>query len=312
VKDHPVTLTPDCLDHLISAGELEDFLHLGAALKDKSSIGKMRDCYALQFFTMKNCLKCLEQKHLSEFMYMLPFTLQEQVIRNPDLPRDDRLAKAVLSFKLLVHYFELSWVKADPRVSQRYRSGSTEAVTFAENSDWPRLLNTSLAIIQFIVDGDENWSFSRLGSHCLENFFGSIRQAAKGDDRMVRAMHIIAKTALVCVVMNDLQLNIKHRGRDNVGGVVIGGDRHEFQEPGYMDRILEQAIALSCLSYCNRVTRSFYDAPMQGMPLAELTGWVAEWAHDDEHHRNDPKCRGRRSPDNSRILPRVQSSQNGR
>jgi hypothetical protein len=60
VKNHPVTLTPDCLDHLISAGELEDFLHLGAALKDKSSIGKMRDCYALQFFTMKNCLKCLE------------------------------------------------------------------------------------------------------------------------------------------------------------------------------------------------------------------------------------------------------------
>jgi hypothetical protein len=162
MKNHPVTLSPDSLDHLVTGKGLEEFLHLGPALEDKSAIGKMRDAYALQCFSLKNCLKCLEQDHMTEFLYLLPFTLQQVVVRNPRLTRYNRLAMAVLSFQLLVHYMELSFGDHLSSVTQRYNSRRTEALTFTENSVWPRDVNLSvLRIVCLSV------LFARLCNVCL-------------------------------------------------------------------------------------------------------------------------------------------------
>jgi hypothetical protein len=38
-------------------------------------------------------------------MYLLPRTLQEEIVRSANMSREDRLMKAVLSFKLFIHYF---------------------------------------------------------------------------------------------------------------------------------------------------------------------------------------------------------------
>jgi hypothetical protein len=276
VKNHPLTLSPDSLDHLLTGDDFQEILKLGSALKDKSSIGKMRDAYALQFFSMKNCLKCLQGEHLTQFMYLLPFTLQEDVIRNTDLSRTERLAKAVLSFRLLVHYFDLCCGKHYPGVHGRFceKRGSV-AVTFAEDAAWPRILNTSLALIQFILDADGHWSFSRLGSHCLENFFGFIRQNAKGDNRMTRALHIIAKTHMVCLVMNQRQITMKHRGRDNVGGVVIGENPIEFEELPENTLFFESILDLSSLACSDPTDENL-------LPLTEvIEQFILFWAHKE-------------------------------
>jgi hypothetical protein len=71
---------------------------------------------------------------LHEFMYLMPWTLQEEVLRSPRLGREERLVKAVLAFKLLLHDFELSQMICGTGVSRRYISGKTVAVTFAEDS----------------------------------------------------------------------------------------------------------------------------------------------------------------------------------
>jgi hypothetical protein len=302
VKNHPLTLSPDSLDHLLTSERFEEILKLRSALKDKTSIGKMRDAYALQFFSLKNCLKCLQDEHLTEFMYLLPFTLQEDVIRNTNLTRTERLAKAVLSFRLLVHYFDLCCGEHYPGVHGRFceKRGSI-AVTFAENAAWPRILNTALALIQFILEADGHWSFSRLGSHCLENFFGFIRQNSKGDDRMTRALHIIAKTHMVCLVMYELEITMKHRGRDNVGGVVIGDDPIQFEEMPENVHFLESIIELSSLACSDPTDENL-------LSLTEVTEqFVSSWANKDVRP-------GRVAPDpatsclaikNNRILPRI-------
>jgi hypothetical protein len=89
VKNHTVTLSPDSnVLFNLSADSLEALLKLGVALQDRSSIGKMRDSYALQLFSLKNCLKCLEQEQTNELMYLLPWALQEEVLRNPSLRRE--------------------------------------------------------------------------------------------------------------------------------------------------------------------------------------------------------------------------------
>jgi hypothetical protein len=151
VKNHPVTICPELPDDFITCEDLEVLLGLGGTLSDKSSIGRMRDSYPLQLFSFDNCARCAEEGDHLSLLYLLPWALQEEVIRNPDLTRQERLEKAVLSFHFLVHYFDLSFLPRSDGINQRFRKKDTVAVTFAEDSVWPRILNNALLLIHFII-----------------------------------------------------------------------------------------------------------------------------------------------------------------
>jgi hypothetical protein len=92
------------------------------------------------------------------------------VMRSPGLERQERLLKALLAFELLLHYFELSHMLCGSGVSRRFSSGVPLAVTFAEDSVSPVLLNRALALIGSVLDASEDSSFSRTGIHCLDTF----------------------------------------------------------------------------------------------------------------------------------------------
>jgi hypothetical protein len=281
VKNHPVTMSPEFrVDFTITANSLDTILNLGAALRDRSSIGKMRDSYALQLFSLENCLKCLQEDQTNELMYLLPWALQEEVLRNPTLTREQRFEKAVLSFEILLHYFHLSCQPQELGVTKRFSAEKTLALTFADDMGWLRVLNSALCLIEFIRSGDENWSFSRLGTHCLENFFGLVRRNARGDDRFIRAIQIITQATVAIRVMDELGLHPRIRGRDNVGGTVIGKGSIDFSLP-YLERIYHSFLAHAGLHD---------DAPdpsvlMDGAQLVEL---LTEWCQKDDHHKNDP------------------------
>jgi hypothetical protein len=138
--------------------------------------------------------------------------------------------KTILSFKLLLHYFNLSCLPPQDGISQWYTASRTEAVTFAPDASWPRILNGTRVLIQFVFITEEHYSLSRVGTHCLENFFGLIRRNSFGDDRLVTAIGLIARGTVIADVMHELSLNMKHRRRDNVGGVVISGNPSEFTD----------------------------------------------------------------------------------
>jgi hypothetical protein len=246
VKNHPVTLNPESVQTLVHRTQLQRILRLGSALIDCSPIGNTRDSYALQLFSLANCAKLIDANEPIALLYLLPWALQEEVIRSSSLDRAERLSKAILSFKILRHLFDLSVLPCAPGIAKRFRRSATNATTFAEDAAWPSLLNTSIILIQFVLEADEKWSFSRLGTHCLENFFGLIRRESFGDDRYATATRIIAKTSLVAMTMHDLDLQIVHRGRDNVGGVVISGAPPQFEE-ATADMLFRSLIKLASL-----------------------------------------------------------------
>jgi hypothetical protein len=64
---------------------------------------------------------------MNEPMYFLLWALQ-----SARLWRDERLAKAVLSFKLLLHYFHLSFLPYSEGVSRRFQAEITQVVTLQE------------------------------------------------------------------------------------------------------------------------------------------------------------------------------------
>lgn len=82
-------------------------LQLGLALRDKSSIGRMRDSCPIQLFCCSNCVQCIAHGMMHEFMYLLVWTLQEENIRSSNPSREQHLLKLTLCFTILLHYFDL-------------------------------------------------------------------------------------------------------------------------------------------------------------------------------------------------------------
>jgi hypothetical protein len=174
------------------------------------------------------------------------------------------------------------------------------AVTFAEDSVCPVLLNTALALIRFVLDAEEQSSFSRVGTHCLENFFGLVRRESLGDDRYVVASRVIAKTSLASSVMHDLNLSITHRRQDNVGGTVIGGCGPrcvEFEA----ERLFRSLIHVS--------PAEFDPAGTDILSVDELRCVLLEWSGEN-HHANDPAYRANflAKPSNAHIASRLMQS----
>jgi hypothetical protein len=80
------------------------------SLKKKSSIGKMWDSGALQLFSLEGCLHRIKARHQKQYLrYVALWALQEGEIRNRMLTRQERLDQAILSLKLFIHYFLLSF-----------------------------------------------------------------------------------------------------------------------------------------------------------------------------------------------------------
>jgi hypothetical protein len=163
---------------------------------------------------------------------------------------------------------------------------------------WPILLNTALALIRFVLDAEEHWSLSRVGTHCLENFFGLVRRESVVDDHHVVASRVIPKTSPASSVMHDLNLSITHRMRDNVGGTVIGGCGPRFVE-------FEAERWFRSLIHVSRA--EFYPAAGTDiLSVDELRCVLLEWSGED-HHANDPAYRANflAKPSNARIANRL-------
>jgi hypothetical protein len=142
-------------------------------------------------------------------------------------------------------------------------------------------------LIQFVRDADEHWCFSGLGTHCLENFFGFVRRNSLGDDRYGRPVGIIAKSTMVYEMMHDLGLEIKHSGRDNIGGTVIGPGPVEFDD---------QRAHLYHLALIRIAHLDFNHRPGLVVPsFDQMREIIAEWSRYD-HHPTDPICNAVASP----------------
>jgi hypothetical protein len=119
-----------------------------------------------------------------------------------------------------------------------------------------------------------------------------------GDDRYAVARRIIAKGSLASSIMHDLDIRIVHRGRDNVGGVVIGGSRLAFTE-GETERLCQSLIHASDLDFFPTNRRDL-------LTMGELGTLLSEWLEHD-HHQKDPIYRASfiSKPSGARIVTRL-------
>jgi hypothetical protein len=115
---------------------------------------------------------------------------------------------------------------------------------------------------------------------------------------------------MVSLIMNELNLTMKHRTRDNVGGVVIGGEPMEFRYDPIIGDLFNLMLKVSCLSYSVTDTVSDIDLKSRPTNYVRLRSIFTEWIKPGDQARGYRHVK-HLEVDNCRILARIKNSAKG-
>ena len=111
--------------NIIDYQKMNDILQLGKPLTDKSTIGKMKDSYPLQIFTLENLIELLKHDAYEYALYILPYSFWCEAVRNPVILPQMRLE--ILEFILNIFTYFLTNVSfLEPGVKQNNLEGSIQ------------------------------------------------------------------------------------------------------------------------------------------------------------------------------------------
>ena len=198
------------------------------ALYDRSQLGRMRDYYPLEMFTIHNLLVLLKERLFPDALYFAPFVLLLLVVRVPFFQMSLRLQMLNASFLIVLEIITDVCRKGSqkdddgkPRVTQRDVPKS-DMVTFAEKSTLGRILCTIVAYACAFQRTPENQRTDALGTHIVEQIIGNGRHG--GDARWERILATFCQSVLRTIFMGMDGLSSTPRGRLKAAGCRLTDD----------------------------------------------------------------------------------------
>ncbi|KAK8858330.1 hypothetical protein M9Y10_039614 [Tritrichomonas musculus] len=181
--------------------ELNEY-KMGKALEDMSSHGKMKDSYPFEIFSSTYILKAIDKKQWSFIFYSIPFNLIINSIRNPHLSHDLRQFNLETGYYFILHYFYQYNKSLAPPIS---RIGLIRIIN--------TIIGLSVALKKY-----EFVQMGHIGTHPLENYFGSLRIACHYDHSYFNIFSAIGKSVLIKKLLEELQQTENIRTRLGYGG----------------------------------------------------------------------------------------------
>ena len=225
----------------------------GMALRDKSQLGRMRDFYPLQMFTVDNLLLLLANEYFSDALYFTPFTLLLVVIRVPFLRLDFRLELLTTAYLLFLQiYYDVSKntdsrsssnsTPGDTRARQRPR-GDSDLVTFAELGTLERILCTIVSYAAAIQTHPTDLRTDALSTHIVEQKIGQARQGM--DNRWSRILSTIVQSLLRSIMLGIDGITLHTPARLKTAGCCLdpSGDFYiEDFDAGLFSRVMFHSV----------------------------------------------------------------------
>ena len=202
------------------AAEAEENLNLGAALRDFTSKGRMRDIYVLEIFTLENVVKLITRGETAMAFYILPYAMWVSAVMNPGISCEMR--RSFLSFVVTVFGEILANINFidTQKVSINKKDSTRVQFAFSENH-LRRALNTLLVQLSEIEKMPDGLALDRLGTHVLECCFGMIRLQC----RHKHNWKMISKAFTRLILLDDLSLILGHPitidKRVNIAGTTV-------------------------------------------------------------------------------------------
>ena len=188
-----IVINPEQIDDFIDFSKLITDKVIFNYLKDTSTLGKMRDEYAINLFNFQISLYIYLNYSATKFIYFLIYSLWCESIMNPNFSNKTRIYFLRIAFE----FFRAILLKYDDfqfNSNVKLKSGETETfVFFCPKHKIQRILNTLLVTICEIKHSKSIIALYRLGSHCIENFIGRIRMLCRADNRFQTILHNLAR-----------------------------------------------------------------------------------------------------------------------
>lgn len=211
----------------VNAGILQGVLKLEAPLKDTSLIGRMRDQFVTELFTLANVVILLKEGFYHAAMLFMPYACIFGVLYATNLTIETRLFLANLAyttFERLLSEAEVI-VKRHRTVKHRFGKGLS-AVTLAEPVYIKRMMNTCLALGIAMSFGPKTLRLDAIGTHLIENQIGIARSTSNNTayDRIISAF---ANSEMRKAIASECGLTLYVSHRVNDGGAKISTSQTE-------------------------------------------------------------------------------------
>lgn len=213
-----------------------EILDAGPALYDKSQLGKMRDFYPIQLFTIENVLILLADQSFPDAYYFLAFTLLLLVIRVPFFQMDFRLKLLEASFLMFQKVYNdivntprkpetrrpnTTSSQGDSPQARQKSTSSSNLVTFAETTTLQKILSTVISYCAGFQLFPDRLRTDSLGTHIVEQKIGQARQGM--DNRWSRILSNISQSLLRSIMLSSEGLQIGSSGRLKACGCCLDG-----------------------------------------------------------------------------------------
>lgn len=184
--------------------ELDKIIQNKNVIKDKTSLGSMKDSYPLTLFGFDSFINSIQYKE-SHFL-ITPFFLYLEAIRNNKLSKETRKKYLETSFLFLNYFLHM--------IGYTKTVGTRICII--------RIMNTIIGIYS-CIDRDA-FHLANLGTHPLECFYGNVRIDCHFFHSLFNVVHSISKAILSNHLIEELHLKRKIKGRKNIGGAKVEKD----------------------------------------------------------------------------------------
>ena len=231
---------------------------------DKSHMGRMRDFYPIELFSVRNVITLFQAELFPDAFYFLTYTLLLLVIRVPFLRMDFRMQLLSAAYGLFSYVYDdivkmsmdvdekSSEEQPHLKVPQRYQA-SCEYITFTEISTMERILCTITAYASAFQLHSDDLRTDSLGTHLVEQRIGQSRKGC--DCRWERMLSNFAHGAIRSMFLETDELEPYSRGRLKTAGCRLDGSADmliDDFDPSLLCRVL-----INSLTEAGRVPEEF-------------------------------------------------------
>jgi hypothetical protein len=165
---------------------MEAVLHLGSVFTDRTSAGKMRDCYPLALFRLANVVQLFCSRRCAEAVYLLPWTLLIISFRSNTIAKDARLFLPKVTLAVLAKLY-IDLVEGGSGLNEQGPAGSS--VSPLKRITLIRAMSTIIGVIYALIIINGDTPLDRISTHLLENFFGLLRRILHDCNKFEECLH---------------------------------------------------------------------------------------------------------------------------
>jgi hypothetical protein len=249
--DARIVINPQNRSAAATMDGIAKYFDLSPTFTDNSPLGKMRDCYPLDLFTLRRAHILFERgNNINEFLYIFIMALWSEAIENRLFSWEHRIAILETLMNYFYVQYEYIMKKKYSGVAQK-RTSSNSYVTFVSKKKLQRFLCTLAGQYTGILLEDPNLGLDRIGSHTEENFIGNIRSICHCDNRIDNVEHQVARFELARSQLCGIGVERKIAKRVNLGGISFRrGEGVEMELQGTPASFAAELLNLSHMQEC--------------------------------------------------------------